>query len=143
MCVYRTEDQTQDSGAILKKTFVSPTRRVLMASLSLYSCLCSSRYMSEMESLRTPFKGIVDDIKVGIDEFFATNQSNPEFPIVGGCKYVKAIPHGNGGLLDSDTLFGLARDLPRSPRRYTAANFMKFGAPRDTKHPERRQPLAT
>ncbi|XP_058758343.1 nucleoside hydrolase 3-like [Vicia villosa] len=84
-----------------------------------------------------------DDIKVGIGEFFATNQSNPEFPSVGGCKYVKAIPHGNGGLLDSDTLFGLARDLPRSPRRYTAENSMKFGAPRDTEHPELRQPLAT
>lgn len=58
-----------------------------------------------------------DDIKVGIGEFFAMNQSNPNFPPVGGCDYVKAIPYGNGGLIDSDTLFGLARDLPRSPRR--------------------------
>lgn len=58
-----------------------------------------------------------DDIKVGIGEFFATNQSNPSFSLVGDCKYVKAIPHGNGGFLDSDTLFGFARDLPHSPRR--------------------------
>jgi hypothetical protein len=58
-----------------------------------------------------------DDIKVGIGEFFAMNQSNPSFPSVGDCKYVKAIPNGNGGFLDSDTLFGLARDLPHSPRR--------------------------
>ncbi len=55
-----------------------------------------------------------DDIKVGIGDFFAMNQSNSS---VGDCKYVKATPHGNGGFLDSDTLFGLARDLPRSPRR--------------------------
>ncbi|GAU20046.1 hypothetical protein TSUD_381380 [Trifolium subterraneum] len=57
-----------------------------------------------------------DDIKVGIGEFFAMNQSNPSFSSVGDCKYVKAIPNGNGGFLDSDTLFGLARDLPHSPR---------------------------
>lgn len=31
---------------------------------------------------------------------------------------MKAIPHGSGGFLDTDTLFGLARVLPRSPRRY-------------------------
>ncbi|XP_045802030.1 uncharacterized protein LOC123895617 [Trifolium pratense] len=80
-----------------------------------------------------------DDIKVGIGEFFAMNQSNPSVPPVGDCKYVKAIPNGNGGFLDSDTLFGLARDLPRSPRRYTAENSIKFGAPRDTDHPELRQ----
>ncbi|CAK8530976.1 unnamed protein product [Lathyrus sativus] len=83
-----------------------------------------------------------DDIKVGIGDFFAMNQSNPNFPPVGGCNYVKAIPHGNGGLIDSDTLFGLARDLPRSPRRYTAESSVKFGAPRDTDQPELRQPLA-
>lgn len=58
-----------------------------------------------------------DDIPVGIGDFFAMNQSNPMFPPVGDCNYIKAIPHGNGGLIDSDTLFGLARDLPRSPRR--------------------------
>ncbi|XP_004486297.1 nucleoside hydrolase 3-like [Cicer arietinum] len=83
-----------------------------------------------------------DDIPVGIGDFFAMNQSNPMFPPVGDCNYIKAIPHGNGGLIDSDTLFGLARDLPRSPRRYTAENSVKFGAPRDTDHPELRQPLA-
>ncbi|AES64299.2 inosine-uridine preferring nucleoside hydrolase [Medicago truncatula] len=65
-----------------------------------------------------------DDIKVGIGDFL----------------YVKAIPHGNGGFLDSDTLFGFARDLPHSPRRYTAENTVKFGALRDTDHPELRQP---
>ncbi|KAB1214127.1 Non-specific ribonucleoside hydrolase RihC [Morella rubra] len=54
----------------------------------------------------------------------------------------QAIPYGSGGLLDSDTLYGLARDLPRSPRRYTAQNSVKYGAPRDTDHPELRQPLA-
>uniref|UniRef100_A0A0E0L2F5 Inosine/uridine-preferring nucleoside hydrolase domain-containing protein n=1 Tax=Oryza punctata TaxID=4537 RepID=A0A0E0L2F5_ORYPU len=59
-----------------------------------------------------------------------------------GCKYVSAIPQGSGGLLDSDTLYGLARSLPRSPRRYTAENSVKYGAPRDTDHPELRQPLA-
>ncbi|CAA0807111.1 inosine-uridine preferring nucleoside hydrolase family protein [Striga hermonthica] len=69
-------------------------------------------------------------------------KSNPNFPPTGDCKYNKAIPHGAGGFLDSDTLYGLARDLPRSPRRYTAENSMKFGAPRDTDHPELRQPLA-
>ncbi|EHA8588763.1 putative Pyrimidine-specific ribonucleoside hydrolase RihA, partial [Cocos nucifera] len=58
------------------------------------------------------------------------------------CKYVKAIPQGSGGLLDSDTLYGLARTLPRSPRRYTANKSVKFGAPRNTDHPELRQPLA-
>ncbi|KAG4929288.1 hypothetical protein AAZX31_17G020700 [Glycine max] len=83
-----------------------------------------------------------DDIPVGLGDVFAMNQSDPIFPPVGECKYVKAIPHGSGGLLDSDTLYGLARDLPRSPRRYTAENSVKFGAPRDTDHPELRQPLA-
>ncbi|KAJ1395160.1 Ribonucleoside hydrolase-like [Sesbania bispinosa] len=82
-----------------------------------------------------------DDIPVGLGDVFAMNQSDPVFSAVGECKYVKAIPHGNGGFLDSDTLYGLARDLPRSPRRYTAENSVKFGAPRDTDHPELRQPL--
>ncbi|CAN1130512.1 Nucleoside hydrolase 3 [Linum perenne] len=60
-----------------------------------------------------------DDIPVGLGELIAANQSDPMFPpSVGGCKYVKVIPHGSGGFLDSDTLYGLARDLPRSPRRY-------------------------
>ncbi|GER30179.1 pyrimidine-specific ribonucleoside hydrolaserihA [Striga asiatica] len=83
-----------------------------------------------------------DDIPVGIGGFFALNQSNPNFPSTGDCKYNRAIPHGAGGFLDSDTLYGLARVLPRSPRRYTAENSKKFGAPRDTEHPELRQPLA-
>ncbi|KAM3410422.1 hypothetical protein ACQJBY_002559 [Aegilops geniculata] len=59
-----------------------------------------------------------------------------------GCKYVSAIPQGSGGLLDSDTLYGLARSLPRSPRRYTAENSVQHGAPRNTDNPELRQPLA-
>ncbi|KAF2287746.1 hypothetical protein GH714_002549 [Hevea brasiliensis] len=83
-----------------------------------------------------------DDIPVGLGDVFAINQSDSIFSAVGDCKYVKAIPHGSGGFLDSDTLYGLARNLPRSPRRYTAENSAKFGAPRDTDHPELRQPLA-
>ncbi|XP_074307218.1 nucleoside hydrolase 3-like [Silene latifolia] len=83
-----------------------------------------------------------DDIPVGMGDLFAVNQSDPVFSAVGDCKYIKSIPHGSGGFLDSDTLYGLARDLPRSPRRYTAENSVKFGAPRDTDHPELRQPLA-
>ncbi|KAE9602140.1 hypothetical protein Lal_00049843 [Lupinus albus] len=83
-----------------------------------------------------------DDIPVGLGDVFAMNQSDPTFSAVGDCKYVKVIPHGSGGFLDSDTLYGLARDLPRSPRRYTAENSVKFGAPRDTDHPQLRQPLA-
>ena len=61
-----------------------------------------------------------DDIPVGLGDVFAKNQSEPFFSAVGGCNYVKAIPHGGGGFLDSDTLYGLARDLPRSPRRCSA-----------------------
>ncbi|MED6119747.1 Nucleoside hydrolase 3 [Stylosanthes scabra] len=83
-----------------------------------------------------------DDIPVGLGDVFSMNQTDPIFPAVGQCKYVKAIPHGSGGFLDSDTLYGLARNLPRSPRRYTAENSVKFGAPRDTDNPELRQPLA-
>jgi inosine-uridine nucleoside N-ribohydrolase len=83
-----------------------------------------------------------DDIPVGLGDMLALNQSDPIFPPVGGCKYVKAIPRGCGGFLDSDTLYGLARDLPRSPRRYTAENSVTHGAPRDTDRPELRQPLA-
>ncbi|KAF5192966.1 inosine-uridine preferring nucleoside hydrolase family protein [Thalictrum thalictroides] len=83
-----------------------------------------------------------DDIPVGRGEVFAMGQTNPSFTAVGDCKYHKAIPHGSGGLLDSDTLYGFARNLPRSPRRYTAENSVKFGAPRDTDRPELRQPLA-
>lgn len=59
-----------------------------------------------------------DDIPVGLGNVFARNQSDPIFSAVGDCKYNKAIPHGSGGFLDSDTLYGLARNLPRSPRRH-------------------------
>ncbi|KAG9457505.1 hypothetical protein H6P81_002013 [Aristolochia fimbriata] len=83
-----------------------------------------------------------DDLPVGLGSFFALEQSYPFFPAAGDCKYIKAIPHGSGGLLDSDTLYGFSRSLPRSPRRYTAENSVKHGAPRDTDHPELRQPLA-
>lgn len=55
-----------------------------------------------------------DDIMVGLGSVTALGT-----PIL-GCKYVKAIPKGSGGLIDSDTLFGLGRILPRSPRRYHA-----------------------
>ncbi|KAH7844249.1 hypothetical protein Vadar_026054 [Vaccinium darrowii] len=80
-----------------------------------------------------------EDIPVGLGDLFATNQSDSVSSDVGDCKHVKAIPHGSGGLLDSDTLYGFARNLPRS---YTAENSVKSGAPRDTDHPELRQPLA-
>ncbi|KAL9993615.1 putative inosine/uridine-preferring nucleoside hydrolase domain, ribonucleoside hydrolase [Helianthus debilis subsp. tardiflorus] len=84
-----------------------------------------------------------DDIAVGLGDSFGVNQSYSKVgPTVGDCKYSKAIPHGSGGRLDSDTLYGLARDLPRSPRGYTAQNSVKFGAPRDTDFPQLRQPLA-
>ncbi|XP_057503455.1 nucleoside hydrolase 3-like isoform X2 [Actinidia eriantha] len=83
-----------------------------------------------------------DDIPVGLGDAFAIGQANPLFTAIGDCKYSHAIPHGSGGFLDSDTLYGLARHLPRSPRRYTAENSVKFGAPRDTDHPELRQPKA-
>lgn len=83
-----------------------------------------------------------DDIPVGLGEVFAMNQSDPVSSAVGDCKFNKVIPQGSGGFLDSDTLYGFSRFLPRSPRRYTAENSVKFGAPRDTDHPELRQPLA-
>ncbi|KAK0601567.1 hypothetical protein LWI29_025370 [Acer saccharum] len=83
-----------------------------------------------------------DDIPVGLGDVFAIGQVHPTFPGIGDCKYVKAIPQGSGGLMDSDTLYGLARDLPRSPRRYTAENTVKSGAPRDTDHPKLKQPSA-
>ncbi|GFP98624.1 uridine nucleosidase 1, partial [Phtheirospermum japonicum] len=83
-----------------------------------------------------------DDILVGLGDYFALKQNYPNYPSIGDCKYSQAIPHGSGGYLDSDTLYGFARDLPHSPRRYTADNSMKYGAPRDTEHPERRQPRA-
>ncbi|KAH7296329.1 hypothetical protein KP509_26G019400 [Ceratopteris richardii] len=83
-----------------------------------------------------------DDIPVGLGEFFALGQPYLPSGTTGDCKYRQWIPSGEGGFIDSDTLFGLARDLPRSPRRYTAENSIKFGAPRNTNHPERRQQKA-
>ncbi|KAG6527432.1 hypothetical protein ZIOFF_009534 [Zingiber officinale] len=77
-----------------------------------------------------------DDIPVGLGS--VTALGTPSL----GCKFAQAIPHGSGGFIDSDTLFGLARALPRSPRRYTAENSVEFGAPRDTDRPSLRQPLA-
>ena len=46
-----------------------------------------------------------DDIPVGLGNVSALNTPSLS------CKYVKAIPHGSGGFLDSDTVFGLARTL--------------------------------
>ena len=43
---------------------------------------------------------------------------------------------GSGWLLDSDTLYGLARSLPRSSRRYNAENSVEHGAPINTDNPE-------
>jgi hypothetical protein len=53
-----------------------------------------------------------DDIPVGLGNTTAFG-----YPAL-GCTNSYAIPHGSGGFLDSDTLYGLARSLPRSPRRY-------------------------
>ncbi|CAH8313597.1 unnamed protein product [Eruca vesicaria subsp. sativa] len=78
-----------------------------------------------------------DDIPIGLGDVLALNQSDPEYPSVGDCLYAKAIPQGCGGLLDSDTLYGLARDLPRSVRRYIGENSVA-----NTSSPELRQPLA-
>ncbi|EEC79209.1 hypothetical protein OsI_19926 [Oryza sativa Indica Group] len=68
-----------------------------------------------------------DDIPVGLGNTTALG-----IPTL-GCNNSYAIPHGSGGFIDSDTLYGLARSLPRSPRRY---------APESLDHPEDRQPLA-
>ncbi|OEL35151.1 hypothetical protein BAE44_0003829 [Dichanthelium oligosanthes] len=68
-----------------------------------------------------------DDVPVGLGN--TTASGNPTL----GCKNSFAIPHGSGGFVDSDTLYGLARSLPRSPRRYMSENL---------DHPERRQPHA-
>uniref|UniRef100_J3M724 Inosine/uridine-preferring nucleoside hydrolase domain-containing protein n=2 Tax=Oryza brachyantha TaxID=4533 RepID=J3M724_ORYBR len=68
-----------------------------------------------------------DDIPVGLGNTTALGM-----PTL-GCNNSYAIPHGSGGFIDSDTLYGLARSLPRSPRRY---------APGTLDHPEVRQPLA-
>ena len=52
-----------------------------------------------------------DDIPVGLG-----NTTALDTPIL-GCTNTYAIPLGSGGFIDSDTLYGLARSLPRSPRR--------------------------
>ncbi|KAJ3686872.1 hypothetical protein LUZ61_016036 [Rhynchospora tenuis] len=77
-----------------------------------------------------------DNIPVGLGNLTALGTPSLS------CTYFKAIPLGSSGYIDSDSLYGLARDLPRSPRRYTAENSVKYGAPRDTDHPEHRQKLA-
>lgn len=53
-----------------------------------------------------------DDIPVGLGAFSPMGFSSFS------CKYIKEIPQGSGGFLDSDTLFGFAHHLPKSPRRY-------------------------
>ncbi|EXB93888.1 hypothetical protein L484_002095 [Morus notabilis] len=71
-----------------------------------------------------------DEIPVGLGEVFAMGQTHSAFSAIGDCTFRKSIRH----------LYGLARGLPRSPRRYVAGN--SFGAPPDTPHPELRQPTA-
>lgn len=72
-----------------------------------------------------------DDIPVGLGNVFAVGQSHSEFPSLGDCRYSSSIPQGSGGSLDSDTLYGFARDLPRSPRRYRpeTADYPGLGQP--------------
>lgn len=42
----QVQDKTLDFDEMVKNLVLSPTRRVLVASLTMFSCLCSSRYMS-------------------------------------------------------------------------------------------------
>lgn len=42
----QVQDETLDFGAMLREVALSPTRRVLVASLTMFSCFCSSRYLS-------------------------------------------------------------------------------------------------
>ncbi|KAG2383970.1 Protease Do-like 8 [Vigna angularis] len=44
----RVQDKTLDFDEMVKNLVLSPTRRVLVASLTMFSCLCSSRYMSAL-----------------------------------------------------------------------------------------------
>ncbi|KAG4969755.1 hypothetical protein JHK85_036176 [Glycine max] len=44
----QVQDETLDFGAMLRKIVLSPTRRVLVVSLTMYSCLCSSRFLSAL-----------------------------------------------------------------------------------------------
>uniref|UniRef100_A0A8I7B3F2 Inosine/uridine-preferring nucleoside hydrolase domain-containing protein n=1 Tax=Hordeum vulgare subsp. vulgare TaxID=112509 RepID=A0A8I7B3F2_HORVV len=69
-----------------------------------------------------------DDIPIGLGN--TTAMGNPTL----GCNNAYAIPLGSGGFIDSDTLYGLARLLPISPRRYT---------PESSDDPEHRQSLAS
>ncbi|XP_068341174.1 nucleoside hydrolase 3-like isoform X3 [Pyrus communis] len=72
-----------------------------------------------------------DDIPVGLGNVFAVGQSYSSFTSLGDCTYISSIPQGSGGSLDSDTLYGFARALPRSPRRYRLATkeFPRLGQP--------------
>ncbi|KAM1442846.1 hypothetical protein ACFXTI_010262 [Malus domestica] len=72
-----------------------------------------------------------DDIPVGLGNVFAVGQSYSSFSSLGDCTYISSIPQGSGGSLDSDTLYGFARALPRSPRRYRLATkeFPGLGQP--------------
>nr|GMD70583.1 uncharacterized protein LOC109168195 isoform X1 [Ipomoea batatas] len=83
-----------------------------------------------------------DDIPVGLGDVFPLNIANPVNPRVGDCKYQKVIPHGSGGFIDSDTLYGLARDLPRSPRRSHLSHLICRYTAENCDHPQLRQPLA-
>ncbi|KAG4958751.1 hypothetical protein JHK87_035384 [Glycine soja] len=47
-CTVQVQDETLDFGAMLRKIVLSPTRRVLVVSLTMYSCLCSSRFLSAL-----------------------------------------------------------------------------------------------
>nr|KYP40795.1 hypothetical protein KK1_037839 [Cajanus cajan] len=47
-CSSTIQDETLDFGAMLRKAVLSPTRRALMASLTMYPCFCSSRYLSAL-----------------------------------------------------------------------------------------------
>lgn len=44
----QVQDETLDFGAMLREVALSPTRRVLVASLTMFSCFCSSRYLSAL-----------------------------------------------------------------------------------------------
>ncbi|XP_014506363.1 protease Do-like 8, chloroplastic isoform X1 [Vigna radiata var. radiata] len=44
----QVQDKTLDFDEMVKNLVLSPTRRVLVASLTMFSCLCSSRYMSAL-----------------------------------------------------------------------------------------------
>ncbi|XP_048424411.1 uncharacterized protein LOC103962891 isoform X7 [Pyrus x bretschneideri] len=72
-----------------------------------------------------------DDIPVGLGNVFAVGQSYSSFSSLGDCTYISSIPQGSGGSLDSDTLYGFARALPCSPRRYGFATkeFPGLGQP--------------